>query len=245
MKAPSESERAPTGRPRILIIDDDPELCDLVKRYLESEGFAVSAAHSGKQGMRAGLSGEYDLIILDVMLPDIKGFEVLAEMRQRKRTPVLMLTAKGDEVDRVLGLEIGADDYLPKPFNSRELLARITAILRRSRWRSEDNGKPNVRSIRSGDIELDLAGHSVAKSGKAVHLTSAEFALLCIFLESPGKVLSRENLAERVLGREFAPFDRSIDLHVSNLRRKLGPYADGTERIRSVRGIGYLYAWPV
>ena len=179
------------------------------------------------------------------MLPDIKGFEVLAEMRQRKRTPVLMLTAKGDEVDRVLGLEIGADDYLPKPFNSRELLARITAILRRSRWRSEDNGKPNVRSIRSGDIELDLAGHSVAKSGKAVHLTSAEFDLLCIFLESPGKVLSRENLAERVLGREFAPFDRSIDLHVSNLRRKLGPNADGTERIRSVRGIGYLYAWPL
>jgi two-component system response regulator CpxR len=245
VKAPPESEKAPTGRPRILIIDDDAELCDLVKRYLESEGFAVSVAHSGKQGIRAGLSGEYDLIVLDVMLPDIKGFEVLAEMRQRKRTPVLMLTAKGDEIDRVLGLEIGADDYLPKPFNPRELLARITAILRRSRWRSEDNGKPNVRSIRSGDIELDLAGHSVAKSGKAVHLTSAEFDLLCIFLESPGKVLSRENLAERVLGREFAPFDRSIDLHVSNLRRKLGPNADGTERIRSVRGIGYLYAWPL
>jgi two-component system response regulator CpxR len=245
VKAPPESEKAPTGRPRILIIDDDAELCDLVKRYLESEGFAVSVAHSGKQGIRAGLSGEYDLIVLDVMLPDIKGFEVLAEMRQRKRTPVLMLTAKGDEIDRVLGLEIGADDYLHKPFNPRELLARITAILRRSRWRSEDNGKPNVRSIRSGDIELDLAGHSVAKSGKAVHLTSAEFDLLCIFLESPGKVLSRENLAERVLGREFAPFDRSIDLHVSNLRRKLGPNADGTERIRSVRGIGYLYAWPL
>jgi two-component system response regulator CpxR len=245
VKAPPESEKAPTGRPRILIIDDDAELCDLVKRYLESEGFAVSVAHSGKQGIRAGLSGEYDLIVLDVMLPDIKGFEVLAEMRQRKRTPVLMLTAKGDEIDRVLGLEIGADDYLHKPFNPRELLARITAILRRSRWRSEDNGKPNVRSIRSGDIELDLAGHSVAKSGKAVHLTSAEFDLLCIFLESPGKVLSRENLAERVLGREFAPFDRSIDLHVSNLRRKLGPNADGTERILSVRGIGYLYAWPL
>jgi DNA-binding response OmpR family regulator len=158
VKAPSESERAPTRRPRILIIDDDPELCDLVKRYMESEGFAVSAAYSGKQGMRAGFSGEYDLIVLDVMLPDIKGFEVLAEMRQRKRTPVLMLTTKGDEIDRVLGLELGADDYLPKPFNSRELLARITAILRRSRWRSEDDGKPNVRSIRSGDIELDLAG---------------------------------------------------------------------------------------
>lgn len=245
MKGPSESERSPAGRPRILIIDDDPELCDLVKRYLENEGFAVSSARSGKHGMQMGLSGEYDLIVLDVMLPDIKGFEVLAEMKQRKRTPVLMLTAKGDEIDRVLGLEIGADDYLPKPFNSRELLARITAILRRSRWRYEDNGKANVRSIRSGDIDLDLAGHSVAKSGKAVHLTSAEFDLLCIFLESPGKVLSRENLAERVLGREFAPFDRSIDLHVSNLRRKLGPNADGTERIRSVRGIGYLYAWPL
>ena len=230
---------------RILIVDDDPELCDLVKRYLEPEGFAVSAVHSGAEGMEAGLEGNYDLVVLDVMLGDAKGFDLLRELRQRVRTPVLMLTAKGDEFDRVLGLEMGADDYMPKPFSPRELLARIGAILRRSGWRAKEGTVPRPASVRSGDLELDLAGHSAKKSGEHVHLTSAEFDLLHLFLESPGKVLTREDLAERFLGRKFSPFDRSIDLHVSNLRRKLGPQADGTERIRSVRGVGYLYAWPV
>jgi two-component system response regulator CpxR len=239
---PEETKQKAT---RILIVDDDPELCDLVKRYLEPEGFAVLAVHSGAEGMEAGLEDNYDLIVLDVMLGDAKGFDLLRELRQRVRTPVLMLTAKGDEFDRVLGLEMGADDYMPKPFSPRELQARIGAILRRSEWRAEEGSAPRPAAIRSGDLELDLAAHTAKKSGEHVHLTSAEFALLHLFLESPGKVLTREDLAERFLGRKFSPFDRSVDLHVSNLRRKLGSQADGTERIRSVRGVGYLYAWPL
>jgi DNA-binding response OmpR family regulator len=230
---------------RLLIVDDDPDLCDLVQRYLEVEGFVISAVHSGAEGSHEGTSGKYDLIVLDVMLPDMRGFDVLRELRARARTPVLMLTAKGDEFDRVLGLQMGADDYLAKPFSPRELIARIGAILRRSGWQSEQVRPLRPPSIKSGDLELDLAGHSASKSGKPLHLTSAEFDLLHAFLESPGQVLSREALAERVLGRKFSPFDRSIDLHVSNLRQKLGPQTNGAERIRSVRGVGYLYAWPL
>jgi DNA-binding response OmpR family regulator len=230
---------------RLLIVDDDPDLCELVQRYLAAEGFVISVVHTGAQGTQAGISGNYDLIVLDVMLPDIKGFEVLRELRAHARTPVLMLTAKGDEFDRVLGLQMGADDYLAKPFSPRELIARIGAILRRSGWQSEQGSPQRPLSIRSGDLELDLAGRSASRSGKYLHLTSAEFDLLHAFLESPGAVLSRDALAERVLGRKFSPFDRSIDLHVSNLRQKLGPQTNGGERIRSVRGIGYLYAWPL
>ena len=230
---------------RLLIVDDDPDLCDLLRRYLEAEGFTIAVAQNGTDGIHAGTSDKYDLIVLDVMLPDMKGFDVLREVRSRMRTPVLMLTAKGDEFDRVLGLQMGADDYLPKPFSPHELIARIGAILRRSGWQSEQAGPSRPLSIRSGDLELDLAARSALRSGEFLHLTSAEFDLLYAFLESPGQVLSREALAERVLGRKFSPFDRSLDLHVSNLRRKLGLQANGTERIRSVRGIGYLYAWPV
>jgi two-component system response regulator CpxR len=229
---------------RLLIVDDDPELCDLVKQYLEAERFAVSALHSGAEAIHAAKSGDYDVIVLDVMLPDMKGFDVLRELRLRVRTPVLMLTARGDEFDRILGLEMGADDYLSKPFSPRELLARIGAVLRRSGWQSEESDAQRPLSIRSGDLELDLAARSASRSGEYLQLTSAEFDLLHIFVESPGQVLSRETLVERVLGRKFSPFDRSIDLHMSNLRRKLGPQTNGMERIRSVRGIGYLYAWP-
>jgi DNA-binding response OmpR family regulator len=229
---------------RLLVVDDDPDLCDLLRWYLEAEGFTIAVAQNGTDGIHAGTSDKYDLIVLDVMLPDMKGFDVLRELRSRMRTPVLMLTARGDEFDRVLGLQMGADDYLPKPFSPYELIARIGAILRRSGWQSEQASPPRPLSIRSGDLELDLAARSALRSGEFLHLTSAEFDLLYAFLESPGQVLSREALAERVLGRKFSPFDRSLDLHVSNLRRKLGLQANGIERIRSVRGIGYLYAWP-
>src|ERR1700676_1328592 len=230
---------------RLLIVDDDPDLCDLVQRYLEAEGFVISVVHSGIEGSHAGSSGNYDLIVLDVMLPDIKGFDVLREIRMRVRTPVLMLTAKGDEFDRILGLELGADDYLPKPFSPRELIARISAILRRSGWQSETNTPSRPPVVHSGDIELDLAARTVSRAGEPLRLTSAEFDLLRAFFEAPGQVLTRESLVESVLDRKFSPFDRSIDLHISNLRRKLGPQRDGAERIRSVRGIGYLYAWPM
>src|SRR6201982_1102199 len=230
--------------PRLLIVDDDPDLCHLVQRYLEAEGFVIAVVHSGAEGSHAGSSGTYDLIVLDVMLPDIKGFDVLRELRSRVRTPVLMLTAKGDEFDRVLGLELGADDYLPKPFSPRELIARISALLRRSGWQAESNTASRPPVMHSGDIELDLAARTVLKAGEPLRLTTAEFDLLRAFFEAPGQVLTREALVEKVLDRKFSPFDRSIDLHISNLRRKLGPQNDGAERIRSVRGIGYLYAWP-
>ncbi len=229
----------------LLVIDDDLELCDLVIRYLEAEGFCLSTVHTGTDGEREAASGVYQLIVLDVMLPDKKGFDVLREIRLRTRTPVLMLTAKGDEFDRILGLELGADDYLAKPFNPRELAARISAILRRSGWQSEDGHSLRPPTLRSGDLILDVAARTVLKSGEIVKLTSAEFDLLRIFFECPGQVLTREVLVERVLERKFSPFDRSIDLHISNLRRKLGPHGDGTERIRSIRGAGYLYSWPV
>jgi DNA-binding response OmpR family regulator len=232
------------GKPRVLVVDDDRELCHLVAQYLEPEGFTLSAVHTGGEGINLAVKGNHELIVLDVMLPDKKGFDVLREIRNRVRTPVLMLTAKGDEFDRVLGLELGADDYLPKPFSPRELIARISAILRRSGWQSESNIASRPPVIHYGDIELDLAARTVSKSGQLLRLTSTEFDLLRAFFEAPGQVLTREALVEKVLDRKFSPFDRSVDLHISNLRRKLGPQNDGAERIRSVRGTGYLYAWP-
>jgi DNA-binding response OmpR family regulator len=233
------------ANPRLLVVDDDRDLCHLVAQYLEPEGFTLSVVHTGGEGVKTAIEGNHELIVLDVMLPDKKGFDVLREIRSRVRTPVLMLTAKGDEFDRILGLELGADDYLPKPFSPRELIARISAILRRSGWQSESNTTSRPPMIRSGDIELDLAARTVLKAGEPVKLTSAEFDLLRAFFETPGQVLTREALVENVLDRKFSPFDRSIDLHISNLRRKLGPQNNGAERIRSVRGIGYLYAWPM
>src|SRR6266478_6234695 len=230
--------------PRLLLVDDDRDLCHLVTQYLEPEGFTLSIVHTGSEGIRTAIEGNHELIVLDVMLPDKKGFDVLREIRQGVRTPVLMLTAKGDEFDRILGLELGADDYLAKPFNPRELAARISAILRRSGWQSDNKNGLRPPKITFGDLELDLGARTVTKAGGPLNLTSAEFELLHMFFEFPGQVLTRDKLVERVLDRKFSPFDRSIDFHITNLRRKLGPQPDGGERIRSVRGIGYLYAWP-
>jgi DNA-binding response OmpR family regulator len=241
--APESS--GPTVRAaRLLVVDDDVELCRLVSQYLAAEGFEVHAVHSGSEGERAALEGSHELIILDVMLPDKKGFEVLKKIRAHGRSPVIMLTAKGDEFDRVLGLELGADDYLSKPFSARELVARIGAVLRRSGWQSEGGNSLRPPVIRSGDLELDPSARAASRAGEVLHLTSAEYDILRLFIGSPGQVITRETLVEQVLDRKFSPFDRSIDLHISNLRRKLGTHADGSERIRSVRGLGYLYAWP-
>ena len=240
----SSNGAAQRANPRLLVVDDDRELCRLVAQCLEPEGFTLSVVHTGGEGIKSAVEGNHELIVLDVMLPDRKGFDVLREIRNRVRTPVLMLKAKGDEFDRVLGLELGADDYLPKPFSPRELIARISAILRRSEWQSESSVTSRPPVIRSADIELDLAARTVSKAGQPLKVTSAEFDLLRIFFEAPGQVLTRESLVKNVLDRKFSPFDRSIDLHISNLRRKLGPQKDGSERIRSVRGIGYLYSWP-
>jgi two-component system response regulator CpxR len=231
-------------KPHLLVVDDDLELCEVLKRYLEAEDFLVSFAHTGEDGTKAGIEGSFELIVLDVMLPDKKGFHVLKDIRQRARTPVLMLTARGEEFDRILGLELGADDYLPKPFSPRELIARISAILRRSGWQSDNKSGLRPAKIKFGDLELDLGARIVSKTNGPLNLTSAEFELLHMFFEFPGQVLTRDRLVERVLDRKFSPFDRSIDFHITNLRRKLGPQPGGGDRIRSVRGIGYLYAWP-
>jgi DNA-binding response OmpR family regulator len=230
----------PPGR-RVLVVDDDIELCRLVSRYLKREGFTVEVVYSGKEGLEQALSREHAIVVLDVMLPDMKGFEVLQLVRAHSRMPVLMLTARGDEHDRILGLEMGADDYLPKPFNPRELSARIDAILRRSPpGLAEANAGPMTRFILD-DVELDKSARIARRGGQKVDLTTAEFDLLEQLLRSAGRVLSRDELVRAVLGREFSPFDRSIDNHVSNLRRKLGPRSDGLERIKGVRGTGYLY----
>lgn len=239
----SMQEHAPAP-PKLLIIDDDVPLCELLSTYLRDEGFQVESAHTGALGERAALQGAFELVVLDVMLPDKKGFDVLRQIRVQSQVPVLMLTARGDELDRVLGLELGADDYLSKPFSARELLARISAILRRTRLHFQTAQSARPSPITLGDLVLDPSSRTLFKSGEQVHLTSAEYDLISLFLGSPGQVLTREVLVEKILGRKFSPFDRSIDLHISNLRKKLGPQPDGSERIRSIRGTGYLYAWP-
>jgi two-component system response regulator CpxR len=222
----------------LLVIDDDVELCQLVTRFLSREGFSVRWAPGGQSGIQEALAEDYSLILLDVMMPGADGFEVLRRIRQHSRTPVLMLTARGDTHDRVRGLEMGADDYLPKPFDPTELLARIRAILRRSRPLPE----PTAFSL--GDIELDGGSRTVWRAASALELTTVEFDLLAALMRAAGSTVSREDLVRNVLGREFSAFDRSIDTHVCNLRRKLGPFEDGAERIKGVRGAGYLYALP-
>src|SRR2546430_17537434 len=223
---------------RILVIDDDVELCSVVSEYLQPEGFQVESAHDGERGLERALSGDHLLIVLDVMLPKLNGFEVLRRIRRTSRLPVLLLTARGEDVDRIVGLEIGADDYLPKPFNPRELVARIRAILRRSRKGSEHD-VPEV--IRVGDVELDPATRSVLHRGKPVDFTSVEFALLQVLLREAGRVVTREALVDEVLGRKFSPFDRSIDMHVRKVRRKIGD-SDTGDHIKTVRGAGYIFA---
>jgi DNA-binding response OmpR family regulator len=226
------------GVDRILVVDDDVELCSLVSEYLRPEGFQVEAVHDGKAGLARALSGDHLLAVLDVMLPGMNGFDVLRRIRDSSRLPVLLLTARGEDVDRIVGLEIGADDYLPKPFNPRELVARIRAILRRTRAKGE---APVPDVIRVGDVELDPATRTVLHRGKPVELTSVEFSLLQVLLREAGRVVTREALVDEVLGRKFSPFDRSIDMHVSKVRKKLGD-SDTGDHIKTIRGAGYIFA---
>jgi len=227
---------------RILIIDDDTGLCELLSSYLATEGFDVETANDGEEGAERALVGDYALIVLDVMLPTLNGFEVLRRIRRSSQVPVLMLTARGDEIDRIVGLEMGADDYLPKPFNPRELVARLRAIQRRTS-ESQPAGEAKPETIEVGDVTMDLGMRTVRCAGTTIELTSLEFSVFEVLLRLAGTVVSREDLTRKALGREFSSFDRSIDVHVSSLRRKLGPATDGDERIKSVRGIGYLYGY--
>lgn len=225
---------------RVLIVDDDQGLVSLLQRFLKNEGFQVYAVFDHRSGLDAALTGEYDVVILDVMLPGGSGFELLKSLRTRSRVPVILLTARGEAVDRILGLEIGADDYVPKPFDPRELVARIRAVLRRAQEsHNDDSGE---ESLTVGDISLSLLSRTAHCNGVAVELTGAEFNMVELLLRRAGMVVTREELAQAALGRPLSAFDRSVDVHVSRLRKKLGCVPGGEERIRPVRGIGYFYA---
>jgi DNA-binding response OmpR family regulator len=218
---------------QLLLIDDDTELCAMLGEYLEPEGFTVTALHDGESGARAALSGAFDVVVLDVMMPRLNGIDALRRIRVASSVPVLMLTAKGDDVDRIVGLELGADDYLPKPFNPRELVARLRAILRRG-VTAADNTQVNAGPlvIRPGERTADWRG-------EALNLTSTEFNLLEILARHAGHVVSKGDLAGQALGRKLTRFDRSIDMHMSKLRNKLGLLDDGRSPIQTVRGVGY------
>ncbi len=220
---------------RVLIVDDDVELCRLLGERLGSEGFVLEAVHDGRRGLDRVLSQEHALVILDLMLPGMGGLDVLRRVRTHSPVPVLILTARGEDVDRILGLEIGADDYLPKPFNPRELIARIRAILRRTSHPAAPGGAVTV-----GDLRLDPAAREAWIAGIPLDLTSVEFALLDALLRDAGRVVTREQLTEGVLGRKLGAFDRVIDVHISNLRKKLSR-ASAEERIKAVRGSGYMF----
>ena len=220
---------------RVLIVDDDVELCGLLAERLSTEGFAIESVYDGPRGLERALSQEHALVVLDLMLPGMGGLDVLRRLRAQSAVPVLILTARGEDVERILGLEIGADDYLPKPFNPRELIARIRAILRRT-GRESTAASPLI----VGDLRLDPAAREARLNGAPLDLTSVEFTLLEILLHAAGHVVTREHLTETVLGRKLGSFDRVIDVHVSNVRKKLGP-APGGERIKAVRGSGYLF----
>jgi len=224
---------------KILVIDDDVELCELVAEYLEPDGYQVEATNDGNAGVNRALSGEHALVVLDYMLPGLNGFEVLRQVRASSLVPIVMLTARGDDMNRIVGLQLGADDYLPKPFNPLELVARINAVLRRAQPQG-DKSKPEV--ILNGDIEMDNRTRIVRRNSQAIELTVVEYSLLERFLLAPGRVITREELVKDVLHRELSPFDRSIDTHVSNLRKKIGHEVKGVERIKTIRGIGYIYA---
>lgn len=228
---------------RILVIDDDRELCELLSEYLRPEGFEVESAHTGEDGLEMVWNSTFRIIVLDIMLPGGRnGFDILQRIRAKSEIPVIMLTARGEEVDRIVGLEMGADDYLPKPFNPRELIARIRAVLRRSRYmRTDGNTAGTVRKYRIGDVELDWNSRMVFRAGETIKLTGVEFHILEILLRNYGQVVSRDDLASEVLNRKLSATDRSIDVHVSNLRRKLGPEQGGADRIKAIRGTGYIY----
>jgi two-component system, OmpR family, response regulator CpxR len=225
---------------KILIIDDDEELCELVAEYLSVEGFTTEAVHDGESGLQKALSNEYEMAILDVMLPRKNGFDVLRELRKSSKLPVVMLTAKGDDMERIVGLEIGADDYLPKPFNPRELVARLRAVLRRVQDVDETK-QVTSESFTVEDIEVSLTGRTAKINGEDLNLTAVEFDLLVALLEQAGKIVKKEDLSQRVLDRRLSPFDRSLDMHVSNLRKKLGLRSDESERIKTIRSVGYIY----
>ncbi len=225
---------------KILLVDDDRELTSLLKELLEMEGFNVVIAYDGEQALQQ-IDSSIDLILLDVMMPKKNGIETLKELRQIHQTPVIMLTARGSELDKVLGLELGADDYLPKPFNDRELVARIRALLRRSNWSEQTQGdNSNTPVLQVDKLQLNPGRQEASFDNEILDLTGTEFTLLYLLAQHLGQVVSREHLSQEVLGKRLTPFDRAIDMHISNLRRKLPERTDGQPWFKTLRGRGYL-----
>ncbi|AXQ97040.1 response regulator [Pseudoalteromonas piscicida] len=221
----------------ILLIDDDQELCSLLKEYFTAEGFEVAMAHTGTEGLQLALKKNFDLILLDVMLPEMDGFEVLKALRVQKMTPVIMLTAKGDDFDRIFGLELGADDYIPKPFNHRELLARVKAITRRVdhyKQHSQDD------TFTIQQLRLDVASRSATVNGEVLSLTGTEYEVLHLLVRTAGEVVDKQTISRQVLGRPLVPYDRSIDMHVSNVRKKIAALSEHTY-IKTIRSAGYIF----
>jgi len=222
--------------PRVLLIDDDRTLCSSLERLLRLEGYEVALAHTAHDGLQRAIDEHYDLLVLDVMLPSGDGRVLLKKLRTTSEVPVIMLTARGDEKDRIHGLEAGADDYLPKPFHVRELLARMRSVLKR---RIATAASPQI--VKLGDLEIDPVTRIVRRNGEDITLTGTEFEILLLLVKSFGRVVTRDEIAEACLGRTIGAFDRSVDNHISNLRKKLGATWQDKERIQSLRGTGYIY----
>lgn len=219
----------------ILVIDDDPGLAGLLAEYLGGRGFGVSTAPDGRTGLERVRAGGVDLVVLDVMMPGMDGFDVLRELRRSTKLPVVMLTARGEDMDRIVGLELGADDYLSKPFNPRELLARIKAVLRRTGASPEED-----QALEAAGIRVDPARREASVDGQPLELTTTEFDILRVLVSAAGRVIPRERLMELARGEEWAAYERSVDVHVSHLRRKLADDPRQPRRIKTVRGVGYL-----
>jgi DNA-binding response OmpR family regulator len=225
----------------ILLADDDAELTEMLAQYLATEGFDVDSAPDGESALSKARSGQYDLMVLDVMMPRKNGFDVLRELRTDSLMPVLMLTARDEDVDSIVGLELGADDYLPKPCNPRVLVARIRAILRRAGGNQDISGDETPQTLTLGDLEMHTGTRRVHCGAQPLTMTSTEYSVLEVLLREAGHVVSKADLSERALGRKLTRYDRSLDMHVSSLRKKLGPLPGGEERIKTVRGVGYQY----
>ncbi|MGO2134704.1 response regulator transcription factor [Marinobacter sp.] len=225
---------------RVLLVEDDDELRELLARYLSGQGFTVREAANGKDGLALALGQHCDIVVLDIMLPDINGLEVLRELRAETHLPVVLLTARGDEMDRIVGLEVGADDYIPKPCNPRELVARLQAILRRVAW----DQKAEVEEARHyGDLRVELGHRRIYQDNEPLELTATEYEVLQVLLAHAGSVVRKTDLMQWALGRRLEAYDRTLDMHISNLRKKLGN--DDPPRIETMRGLGYSYRVPV
>lgn len=224
---------------KVLLVDDDPELTALLTQYLVSEGFDVDAVHDGELGAAEAISGKYNVVVLDIMLPRLSGIEALRRIRAQSQVPVLMLTARGDNIDRIVGLDMGADDYVPKPCSPGELVARIRAILRRIEGRGGQPPTPGANVLQAGDLSLQPGNQTAAWQGAPLVLTGTEYRLVEVLARHAGTLVSKQDISQEAFGRPLARFDRRIDVHISSIRQKLGQRPDGQSWIQSVRGLGY------